>query len=87
MLDRHVLHRREWLESKPANPMFQGHAFQILHDDDSYLSELVCGIAYDSRYPHFGHRSVVTETNRLESILRPVQKLDLGFPGDQFCCR
>ena len=46
----------------------------------------LCGIAYDSKYPHFGHRRVVTGTMRSFANLRPTQKLGSGSPADQFCC-
>ena len=45
----------------------------------------LCGIAYDSKYPQFGHRNVVTGmTLSLFSTVRPVQKLGWGSPGHQF---
>jgi hypothetical protein len=45
----------------------------------------LCGIAYDSKYPQFGHRNVVTGmTLSLFSTARPVQKLGWGSPGHQF---
>src|ERR1700682_5893659 len=41
----------------------------------------LCGIAYDSKYPQFGHRNVVTGmTLSLFSTVRPVQKLGWGSP-------
>jgi hypothetical protein len=36
----------------------------------------LCGIAYDSKYPQFGHRNVVTGmTMSFFSTFKPVQKL------------
>jgi hypothetical protein len=47
----------------------------------------LCGIAYDSKYPQFGHRNVVTGmTISFFSTFRPVQKLGWGSPGHQFSC-
>jgi hypothetical protein len=33
---------------------------QVWRCFDTYLSEMVCGSAYDSKYPQFGHRNVLT---------------------------
>ena len=45
----------------------------------------LCGIAYDSKYPQFGHRNVVTGmTLSLFSTVRPVQKLGWGSPDTSF---
>lgn len=63
-----------------------GSAFRALWGYfDTYLSEMVCGSAYDSKYLQFGHRNVVTGMTCSFSTLRPVQKLGSGSPGDQFC--
>jgi len=33
---------------------------QVWRRFDTYQSEMVCGSAYDSKYPQFGHRNVLT---------------------------
>src|ERR1700724_4865728 len=45
----------------------------------------LCGIAYDSKYPQFRHRNVVTGmTISFFSTFKPVQKPGWGAPGHQF---
>jgi len=58
----------------------------IAVDDGGYLSGTADWIAYDSKYPQCGQRSVVTGTNWSLFTLRPTQKAGLGAPGDQFSC-
>src|SRR5271166_3827545 len=70
--------------SAPANPIENdSYAFETLNS--AYWSEMLLGSAYDSKYPHSGHRNVLTGTTSSALILSPVQKLFVGSPGHQLC--